>query len=205
MKQRLAVQVVAAVVVAVFAFGIWASGDKVNVGWLKFFSAAVVAAGVVLALWERVLWKLPLSQRFSGVPRNLNGTWKGTLTSLWINPETGATPPPKVAYLVIRQTASVVSATLLTDESRSRSSHGIVLTADGAAALDYMYFNRPDTSVEHRSRMHHGSASLDITGCPATRLRGRYWTDRDTKGELDFAEHRSKTSDDFDEAGRLFS
>jgi hypothetical protein len=79
-----------------------------------------------------------------------------------------------------------------------------VTSADGASSLDYMYLNRPHSSVEHRSRMHHGSTSLDITGCPATRLRGRYWTDRDTKGELDFAERRSKTSDDFDEARALF-
>lgn len=52
--------------------------------------------------------------------------------------------------------------------------------------------------------MHHGSASLDITGCPATRLHGRYWTDRDTKGELDFKERRKQTADDYEEAIALF-
>jgi hypothetical protein len=62
-----------------------------------------------------------------------------------------------------------------------------------------MSLNRPDSRVEHRSRMHHGSASLDVTGCPATRLRGRYSTDRDTKGE-----HAGQTCDEFDEAQALF-
>ena len=67
-----------------------------------------------------------------------------------------------------------------------------------------MYLNRPDSSVEHRSRMHHGSASLDITGAPATRLRGRYWTDRDSEGELDFRERNRMLADDYDEADALF-
>jgi hypothetical protein len=205
MKHRLAIQVVAAVVVGVFAIGIWASGDKVDVGWLRFFSAAVLAAVAVLALWDRVLWKRPLFQRIRGVPRNLGGTWKGTLTSFWTDPQTGKPPAPKPAYLVIRQTVSAVSVALLTDESRSMSSYGVVSTVDGAASLDYIYLNRPDSRVEHRSRMHHGSASLDITGCPATRLRGRYWTDRDSRGELDFTARSPKTADDFDEAQALFS
>jgi hypothetical protein len=204
MKQRPAVQVVAAVVVAVFALGIWASGDRVNVGWLKFFSAAVLAAVAVLALWDRWLWKLGWIQRIPHVPRNLNGTWQGKLASLWIDPGTGEQLPEKAAYLVVRQTASTVSVTLLTDESRSKSSLALVSALDGAASLDYMYLNQPDTQVEHRSRMHHGSTSLLVTGCPATRLKGRYWTDRDTRGELDFSARRTGSADDYEQAAAFF-
>lgn len=198
-------QVVAAVVVAVFATGIWASGDKANIGWLKFFSAAVFAAVAVLAVWDWWLWKLSWIQRSRKVPRDLNGTWKGKLASFWVDPETGQQIPAKDAYLVVRQTSSTASVTLLTDESRSNSSLAVVSSLDGDASLDYMYLNRPDSRVEHRSRMHHGSASLHVTGCPATRLRGRYWTDRDTKGELDFTVRSTKVADDFDEAQALFA
>jgi hypothetical protein len=53
--------------------------------------------------------------------------------------------------------------------------------------------------------MHHGSTSLDITGLPATRLRGRYWTDRESQGELDLTERKRATVDDYDEARALFS
>jgi hypothetical protein len=205
MKHRLAVQVVAAVVVVVFALGIWASGDKVDVTWLRFFSAAVLAAVAILGFWDRVLWKIPLVQRVRSVPRSVGGTWQGTLTSFWTDPETGQTPAPKPAYLVVRQTASAVSVVLLTDESRSWSSYGVVSTVDGAVSLDYIYLHRPDSRVEHRSRMHHGSASFDIIGRPATRLRGRYWTDRDSKGELDFTQRRNKTADDYETAAALFA
>jgi hypothetical protein len=52
--------------------------------------------------------------------------------------------------------------------------------------------------------MHHGSSSLDITGAPGTRLRGRYWTDRDSKGELDFINRNKILAGDFSEAEALF-
>lgn len=204
MKSKLAVQVVAVVVVAVFAIGIWASGDKVSVGWLKFFSVAVGVAVAVLALWDRWLWKWRWMQGLRRVPRDLSGTWKGRLTSLWVDPETGQQIPEKDAYLVIRQTASSVSVTLLTDESRSKSSLTVVSSLDGDASLDYMYLNQPDPRVEHRSRMHHGSASLHVSGCPATRLKGRYWTDRDTKGELAFTVRHTHHADDYEQAAGLF-
>ena len=58
MKRRLLVQSIAFVVVAVFAVGIWASGDEVQAGWLRFFSVAVAAALGLLALWDNWLWRL---------------------------------------------------------------------------------------------------------------------------------------------------
>lgn len=204
MKHRVFAQFVAGVVVLVFAVGIWSTGGQVDLGWLRFYSAAVLVATALLFLWEKVLWKLPLTQRMRYSPRDVSGTWKGTLTSLWEDPLTDETPAPKPAYLVIRQTASAVKVILLTDESRSVSSLGAVSGGDGIASLDYMYRNRPESKFEHRSRMHHGSTSLDITGLPPTRLKGRYWTDRDSKGELDFNEHHKHAAEDFEEAASLF-
>ena len=194
MRNRLLVQAVATVVVLVFAAGIWLTGGRVDVGWLRFFAAAVLVATGLLWVWERYLWRIPLIQRLGVVPRNLTGTWKGLLESFWEDPASGERVPAKLVYLVVRQTASTVSVILLTDESRSVSSLGVVSRGAGVASLDYLYLNRPESKVESRSRMHHGSASLDITGRPATRLRGRYWTDRDTKGELDFTERKKTDS-----------
>jgi hypothetical protein len=53
--------------------------------------------------------------------------------------------------------------------------------------------------------MHHGSTALDLSGTPVKRLKGRYWTDRDTRGELDFTERSKKIVDDFEEASGLFT
>ncbi len=202
---RWQIQVIIAVAILVFAVGIVVTGGSPNPRWLQFYSYAVLAAVVVLTLWDRWIWRWRVSQRFSWVPRNIGGTWGGALTSQWIDPKTGNPPPTKPAYLVVRQTASSVSATMFTDEMRSRSSLGMVSGYDGAASLEYMYLSRPDSSVEHRSRMHHGSTSLDIVGAPAKRLKGRYWTDRDSKGELDFRKHTSKYADDYESAAELIS
>jgi len=201
---RTRVQVIAAVVVAVFAGGIWLSGGQLHSQWLRFYSAAVFVATVALSMWEAVIWRLPPVQRMQGVPRNVRGTWRGTLTSLWIDPETGMSPPPKTAYLVIRQRASSVSVTLLTDESRSSSFMGQVDAIDGTTTLSYSYRNRPSPSVEHRSRIHHGSALLDVSGLPAASLVGRYWTDRNSRGELLFEDRTKTAADDFRAAEKLF-
>jgi hypothetical protein len=121
-----------------------------------------------------------------------------------VNPATGTSPSPKTVYLVIQQTATLVSVKLLTDESRSASSLANVSAVDGASVLSYLYLNRPDMRFEHRSRMHHGSTVLDISGCPARRLKGRYWTDRDSKGELEFVDRSKIFADDFAEAASYF-
>lgn len=204
MKQRTFVQIVASIVVLVFAIGIWSTGGQVDVTWLRFFSAAVTAAVGVLWLWDRVLWKLPLAQRLRGAPRDISGTWRGILTSLWEDSSSGAIPDPKMVYLVVRQTASTVAVILFTDQSRSVSSLSVVSTGDGTASLDYLYVGTPDSRFEDRSRVHRGSASLSITGLRPTRLRGRYWTDRESRGELDFTARKGHKAEDYDEAARLF-
>jgi hypothetical protein len=198
------VQAPVAVVLLVFAIGVLTSGGSVDGSWLNIYSYAVTAAILILWLWDRWLWRTGLAQKFDAIPHDLRGTWKGTLASQWVDPNTGNQVPEKPAYLVVRQTWSTVSATLLTDESESRSALAKVRTGDGSAGLDYMYFNEPKSSVEHRSRMHHGSTVLSISGRPACRLHGRYWADRDSRGELDFKEHSASRADDYESAEKLF-
>jgi hypothetical protein len=205
MSQKIFIQVVAGIVVIVFAVGIWFTGGTLNPEWLRFFSAAVFVAFIILTIWENWLWHLPLVQKFPQVPRNLRGTWKGTLESFWIDPATQSSPEKKAVYLVIRQSASTVSIVMLTNESRSKSTLARISDDKVSASLDYMYLNRPDSRFEHRSRMHHGSTSLDIIGRPAIRLQGRYWTNRDSKGELVFFERTIKFADDFLQAETFFN
>lgn len=205
MSRRTLVQVVAAIVVIVFAAGIWFTGGTPDLTWLRFFSAAVFISVGVLTIWDHWAWHLPIIQKIPQVPRDLRGTWRGTLESFWVNPETGLSPPSKVAYLVIRQSATTVSIVMLTNESKSKSSIAMISDDGVSASLDYMYLNRPDSRYEYRSRIHHGSTSLDITGRPAVRLQGRYWTSRDSKGELSFNQRTIKFAEDFIQAEVLFN
>lgn len=205
MIHKALIQVVATTVVLVFAVGIILSGDQVKSSWLNSYSYAVTAATITLALWNHWIWRWTWVQKLPRVPRSIRGTWRGTVASAWIDPETGQSPPPKPVFLVVRQSATTISAVLLTDESSSRSTLANLAEDEIGAALSYIYLNRPKVRVEHRSRMHNGSAFLEIGGRPASRLNGRYWTDRDTRGELSFDQHRTAIADDFEEAARLFS
>lgn len=206
-RQRF-VQVVALVVVTVFAAGIWLTGGTVDLQqWSRFFSLAIFVAVSLLTLWEHWLWCLPCiqNQELCKVTRDIRGTWQGTLQSFWLNPATGTPPAPKTVYLVIRQSASEISVVLLTNESRSKSSLARVHDDGVTASLDYMYLNWPDGCLEQRSKMHYGSTSLNIIGKPVMRLRGSYWTNRDTRGELAFNKRILKLSDDFAQAETMLS
>lgn len=205
MKRTILVRVVAAIVLIVFSVGTWIKSGQLNIGWLQFFSAGVLVATLVLSAWDIWLWRIPFVQRIPGVPRSVRGTWQGTLSSFWVNPETNERLAPKPVYLVVRQSSSLVSVTILTDESKSTSSLASVSMQDHAAVLAYLYVNRPKASVEDRSRMHRGSSTLDISGTPAIRLEGRYWTDRDTRGELHFSKRVRKLADDYVEAAAFFA
>lgn len=205
MKWNVLTRVIVGVAVLVFFVGTWVTGGRPDFGWIKYFSAAVLLATVVLALWDVWLWRTRLAQLIPGVPRSLHGTWQGTLTSFWVDPKTGKSPEPKTVFLVVRQKITRTTVVLLTNESTSKSSLADLVEVDGTCELHYLYVNRPDSRVEHRSRMHHGSTVLVASGSPTKRLKGRYWTDRDAKGELDFTERKPALIEDFDDGVRLFN
>ena len=203
MISRARASFIVAIVIGVFAIGIVATGGAVQAAWLRFFPGAVTIVVVAIAAWEHWLWRWSIVQRLPGVTRDIRGTWKGELETFWKD-ETGASPARKSVYLVVRQSASIVSVSLLTNESRSTSSLATVSSDGTAVSLDYLYLNWPDLRVQDKSRIHHGSASLIVSGTPTDRLRGQYWTNRDTKGELDFTSRALQLAEDFDDAARIF-
>lgn len=205
MNRTVVVKLTAAVVIAMVSVSSWVTSGKTDLVWLRFFSGAVLVSTLLLTAYDLWLWRIPVVQRLPGVPRSVRGTWRGTVSSMWVNPDTRQGIDPVDAYLVVRQTSTTVTVRLVTKESSSSSSLARVAEIDGCAVLDYLYLNRPRTAVRDRSPIHHGSVALEVSGTPAHRLAGRYWTDRDTKGEMRFEARKSKTVDDFDDAVALFA
>lgn len=203
MKHKLLIRLGIAVLIGFFAAGSWITSGTLNLELLKYLSGAVFVATTLFTLWDVWLWSTSWMQKIPGVPVNVRGTWKGTLISSWID-ETGKQVGALDAYLVIRQTSTLVHIVLMTNESKSESSLAGIVTTEGLSVIQYLFFNKPKMRFEKISRMHHGSATLEISGKPARRLEGRYWTDRDTKGELDFALLDKKVADDYEEAVSLF-
>ena len=78
-------------------------------------------------------------------------------------------------------------------------------TEAGYPAISYTYRNEPDLRYRQNnvSPIHYGGTILEILGDPATGLRGRYWTDRGSSGELRFSEQSPKTAQTFGQASAL--
>jgi hypothetical protein len=194
------VLVVAGTYLVVYAINGWPTGDL-----LEPLGAATSAAGLFVLAFDHFLWRLPkIGFRISKRP-DLRGTWRGTLASHWISPETNERiPPDPEVYMVIRQTYWSVTATQITKESKSCSTTAVI-EDDGCEQYELvaLYRNTPRAAVRERSQVHHGSFKLDIGGRPPSRLEGYYWTDRNTIGELEFHVRDRRIVDTYTEAQGL--
>ena len=204
MPSRLEVRLTAATTIAVVVGGLWLGVGDWKIEFFRLYGISVLTAVVLLAIWERVIWRWAIVQRLNLAPRDVRGTWRGRINSFWENPDTGDSVPPQTVYLVVRQSASTLRATLLTIESTSRSTLAAVVRS-AEPRVDYIFVNEPNVRHQVRSRTHRGSASLRIVGKPAVRLNGHYWTDRQSWGELQFDSRNRAFPEDYSGAEALFS
>lgn len=161
----------------------------VNIEALKVIPEAAGYTSFASLVFAKWFWHFRVFKGWLVLIPNLSGTWKGEIRSSWIDPATGTTKPPIETYLVVRQTLFQLSCVQMTKESTSYSKAVSLLTdrVHGHTTLDYTYSNSPRVSVQHRSTAHEGACSLDFKSAPRLRLVGKYWTERGTKGEIDFS------------------
>jgi len=198
MIERKTIQIIVAIVAAVWLIFALLEGQPLLPTPLKLYSVGVTAATFAFLAYERYLWKWPLVRRFTGLP-NLDGTWRGTLVSSYLRD--GQPIPPIPTVLRIKQTAASISVTLMTAESSSISEQAkLIREADGRWRLSWLYANTPRQSVRHRSERHQGACYLYIGSSSADGLRGEYFTDRLTLGELHMTEWSSHKHDSADSA-----
>lgn len=154
---------------------------------VRIFSIASLVSTLAFALWEKFTWKWRVVRYFTGVPL-ISGTWRGEMVSQYVRPDDTRVPPiPTVLY--ISQTASKVTVTLFTSESKSVSDRVKLLRdSDGIWQLSWQYFNTPRPEVRDRSEPHRGAAQVDVGSQPGEGLQGSYFTDRPTQGELHLSE-----------------
>jgi len=205
MVSKVVLNAIAVIISAVFVIGTWVTTGTPDTAFLRFFSIAVLVCSVLLFVWDQWAWKLRPFQLLPGVTRDISGTWETTLESLWIDPTTKKSPPAKTVYVVIRQTSSSASVTLISDESKSKSSLARVIKEDGSWLIHYVYTNVPRVDLRGHSPIHHGSGVLSIVGNPAQRIAGSYWTDRDSKGQLTLNRRSKKSAEDFQGGVELFA
>jgi len=173
-------------------------GAQVTTGMFKPCGVVVTVLGLILLAFDMWWWGLGFLHPWFVDRPYLKGTWKGVLESSYVDPTTQQRAGPIEVYLVIRQTFSTIHLRLLTNESASESmANNIPKGEDGVYTVASVYRNTPKLDVRDRSTIHHGAVILNVEGNPVTSLRGEYWTDRMTRGELRFLEKSDTLYFDF--------
>lgn len=146
---------------------------------------------IVIALFIKWLWRIRLFHGWLVPFPDLNGTWLGEIHSDWINEDTGEKISPIPAMLTVRQTFFHISCVMQTKEMRSDSYvEGFLIDNERQVRrLAYLYQSRPRISVHDRSMPHDGTAVLEVIESDKRKLKGRYWTERKTTGEMEFTFH----------------
>jgi hypothetical protein len=205
MISRLHLTTLIGVVFGVWAFFMILSGIAVTREFFKPFSLIVGIVGIILLLFDKLLWKFPIIHLLFVSFHDVSGTWKGQIISTWKDEKTGEMIPPIDAFLVIHQTYSTLNLRMITKESKSNLLSGNFIPNDaGPQKIAGIYNNIPNLSVRDKNPIHYGGLLLEIHIGEKTILEGEYWTDRDTKGTLRFDKRVRKTSDNYANALSLF-
>lgn len=195
--------------ILLFAALIWGvlliiGGVAVSISWLRPLSTVTGIVLLVLIAFDMRLWRLSFLRGWFVKRPDIHGTWRAVLRSDWID-STGKATDPIEGYLVARQTFSSLSLRLMTRESESELlAAEIICSSDNTFRIAGIYRNEPKISFQDRSRTHYGAILLQILGTPPATLRGHYWTDRGSKGEIELTDHRKKIFYDFQTARQSF-
>jgi hypothetical protein len=181
------------------------SGVSVSIGWIRYFS---IVSGILLLLigaFNTWLWHLPILQGWFVRRPDIRGTWKTIIRSKWKDPATGAAIQPIEGYMAIHQTYSSLSLRLMTRESCSELiGSDIVSFKDDTFRVAAIYRNEPKQLIREQSPIHNGAILLRVIGKPVTSLKGNYWTDRNTLGEIELTNRCSQLYHDFELANSAF-
>jgi hypothetical protein len=179
------------------------AGVAVSISWLKHLSSVTGVMLLLLAAFDLWLWRLSFLQGWFVKRPILRGTWQALLNSSWVDPSTGRASEPIEGFMVIHQTYSSLSLRLLTSQSTSVCVGAeIIASQDGTMSVAGVYRNEPRQRLRENSPIHYGAFLIDVLGRPVDVLRGHYWTDRNTSGEIQLLNHRGSLVYDYDIAKR---
>ena len=164
--------------IAGWIVGLQMNGGRIEVflPWYSEFRLALLLFGLSYAVFNRHLWKVELIRNLSigqvTIP-NLNGTWKGSLTSSYDEHK-----DEYAARIVIRQTWTKISVQLETEGSKSVSEIAAIRGESSTGYyLEYSFRNEPksEPASVHTMNIHYGTARLRIGN---KLLQGDYYTGR---------------------------
>ncbi|MCX5727202.1 MAG: hypothetical protein NT030_08630 [Candidatus Saganbacteria bacterium] len=165
------------------------SGYKVTGAWnaIKLLPTVVTIDAIIWVIFTKWGWKIKIFQSWLVPFPCLEGTWKGIIKTTWKDPTTGASPAPITIYLVIRQSFLHISCVMYSEEmeSASFSAEFMIDSETNIKRLAYNYISKPKEAFRERSSIHYGTVLLTIVSQPKYSLKGGYWTDRKSTGDIE--------------------
>lgn len=177
-----------AVFAVCFCWVAFRSGKTVTDLWsaLSIAYKTIPLVLLVIGLFVSHAWRWKFFRGWLVPFPDLNGTWQGSIQTTWINPDTGTTPKPIPVILTINQSFIRISCVMRTAEMTSHS-YLADFWLDGdvqVRMLGYSYHSKSLPSVVDRSPSHDGTIVFELIGEPVAKLKGTYWTERKTTGEI---------------------
>jgi hypothetical protein len=187
-RHEIALWVQAGTFIGLWVLLLYLSAPHLLVTWeaARRIPEVVVIYGLLYFVFTKWLWRLKVFQGWLIPFPDLEGTWRGTLASTWVDPETGMAIDPIPVVVAIRQSFSGLSCSMYTKESTSTSiaSSFHMDEESGVGWIAYVYTNTPTVVVRGRSATHDGAVKLRVIKRPRLMLEGEYWSNRKTTGSI---------------------
>jgi hypothetical protein len=169
--------------------------------YLRLVPMVLTIDFAIIFIFTQWAWKISFLRNWLVKIPDLNGTWKGLIKSNWVNSKTNEKPDPIPVILTINQTLFHISCVMRTEEMTSYSFvSGFEINEEmQIKRLVYSYNSRPGMDVKHRSPEHFGTMLFDIIENSSQKLKGEYWTDRNTIGIIEMFYWKSEKLDYFPE------
>lgn len=151
-------------------------------------SLSVTIISLISTLFCVKLWKYKIFTKWLVLVPDMNGNWKGTIHSTWIDPNTQERVPPIPTELTIKQSLFSISCIMKTGEMRSSSINaGFNIRPENQEfQLLYTYISIPKQPIQERSRIHYGTIIFDLDkNYDVSEISGNYWTGRETGGFIE--------------------
>lgn len=159
---------------------------------LRIISIVVTIDGILIWSFVKYWWKWAMLYDWFVPFPNLNGTWIGQIKSNYIDKNTNTKIDEISATLTIKQSFVYIHCLLKTDKMESSSfvSQFVINKDKQQLKLVYSYGGEAHLLLKDKNPTHFGTAMLNIED-KGVLLRGSYWTDRKTTGELTFTKKQN--------------
>lgn len=194
------IRVTAYTVSATWSLILALAGLRLPTTWSRLVSFMPLLLVLIFAAWDNYLWRLPPFVYLAAQP-DLRGTWLGHIDAQWIEADGKLNEASEETALLVNQSYSQISVTLMTAKSKSYSVLAqIRRLGSGEYCLAYQYSNTPVVKFRQQLVAHAGSAEVKTSGPRPAKMAGEYWTNRLSRGSLEFARISRRRAGDLAEA-----